>query len=476
MKTLILARLAGVLLAAVASTSAAQDARPLADRYTKTEYQVPMRDGKKLFTVVYEPRDTTRRYAVMMTRTPYSVGPYGATAYPRALGPSPKFADAGFIFVYQDVRGRFMSEGDFVHMTPWRGMAGAAATDESTDAYDTIDWLLSHVPRNTGRVGIWGVSYGGFFTAAALVNAHPALKAASPQAPQADWFMGDDVHHHGAFWLTSAFEFFTTSGRARATPAPTAERPARFDYGTDDGYAFFLAMGPLSNADKLYLKGAAPFWNDMMAHGTEDSFWQARKLAPTSQGRETGRAYRQRLVRREQPARRTARARGDRQAESVDIQSHRARPVVARPMGARHRRRTRRPQVRIEHQRLLSRQHRVSVLRVLPRWCRHDEATARHRVRDRNEPLAHVRRVATEGGHDPIVLSGRWRQALVLGTASRRRWLSLRPVRERSGSSGPVSRRQEHGHAPGLHGATTSASAPRIRTYWCTRAIRSTTT
>lgn len=280
MKTSILARLTGgALLAVVGSTSAAQDARPLADRYTKTEYQVPMRDGKKLFTVVYEPRDTTRRYAMMMTRTPYSVGPYGPSAFPRALGPSPKFADAGFIFVYQDVRGRFMSEGDFVHMTPWRGMAGAASTDESTDAYDTIDWLLSHVQRHTGRVGMWGVSYGGFFTAAALVNSHPALKAASPQAPQADWFMGDDVHHHGAFWLTSAFEFFTSSGRARPA-GPSAERQPRISYGTDDGYAFFLAMGPLSNADKLYLKGSAPFWNDMMAHGTEDSFWQARKVAP----------------------------------------------------------------------------------------------------------------------------------------------------------------------------------------------------
>ena len=285
MKMQTIARLTGVLLAVLATTSGAQDPRqqdvpPLEARYKKTEYRVPMRDGKQLFTVVYEPRDTTRRYAVMMTRTPYSVGPYGPAAYPRALGPSQKFADAGFIFVYQDVRGRFMSEGDFVHMTPWKGMAGAIATDESTDAYDTIDWVLSHVPRNTGRVGIWGVSYPGFFTAAALVNAHPALKAASPQAPQADWFMGDDVHHHGTFWLTSAFEFFTTSGRARSTPTPTTDRPARFSYGTDDGYAFFLAMGPLSNADKLYLKGGAPFWNDMMAHGTEDAFWQARKVAP----------------------------------------------------------------------------------------------------------------------------------------------------------------------------------------------------
>ena len=158
MKTQTVLRLAGVLLATLAATSAAQDARPLDARYTKTEYQVPMRDGKKLFTVVYEPRDTTRRYAVMMTRTPYSVGPYGPAAYPRSLARSPKFADTGFIFVYQDVRGRFMSEGDFVHMTPWKGMAGAVATDESTDAYDTIDWVLSHVAtqqrsrRHVGRI------------------------------------------------------------------------------------------------------------------------------------------------------------------------------------------------------------------------------------------------------------------------------------------------------------------------------------
>lgn len=237
-----------------------------------------MRDGTRLFTVVYTPRDTSRSYAIMMTRTPYSVGPYGPTAYPRSLGPSPRFADHGFIFVYQDVRGRFMSEGNFVHMTPWRGMSGALATDESTDAYDTIDWLVKHVPHNSGRVGIWGISYPGFFTAAALVGAHPALKAASPQAPQADWFLGDDVHHHGAFLLASAFDFFITSGLAR--PAPTTARPPRFDFGTDDGYAFFLAMGPLANADRMYLKGRAPFWNDMMAHGTDDEFWAARRLPP----------------------------------------------------------------------------------------------------------------------------------------------------------------------------------------------------
>ena len=237
-----------------------------------------MRDGTQLFTAVYTPRDTSRNYAIMITRTPYSIAPYGPTAFPRSLGPSPRFADDGFIFVYQDVRGRFLSDGNFVHMTPWRGMAGAISTDESTDAYDTIDWVVKHVSHNTGRVGIWGISYGGYFTAAALAHAHPALKAASPQAPQADWFLGDDVHHHGAFLLASAFEFFATSGLAR--PKPTVAYPARFEFGTDDGYKLFLDMGPLSNADRQYLKGRAPFWNDMMAHGSDDAFWEARRLGP----------------------------------------------------------------------------------------------------------------------------------------------------------------------------------------------------
>lgn len=270
--------LLAVLSFAGAATGAAQDPSAVKAGYAKTEYQIPMRDGTRLFTAVYAPRDTTRRYPIMLTRTPYGVGPYGADAFPRAVGPSRRFAEEGFIFVYQDVRGRFMSEGDFAHMTPWKGMAGAGAADESTDTYDTIDWLVARIPRNNGRVGIWGISYPGFFAAAAMVNAHPALKAVSPQAPQADWFMGDDVHHHGAFLLASAFNFFTTSGLAR--PVRTTERPRPFDFGTEDGYAFFLRMGPLSNADRLYLKGAAPFWNDMMAHGTSDAFWEARRVTP----------------------------------------------------------------------------------------------------------------------------------------------------------------------------------------------------
>ncbi len=271
-------RVAVLLSIGFACPIGAQQPDSVAARYAKSELRIPMRDGVELYTAVYTPRDTARAYAIMLNRTPYSVGPYGAAAYPRWLGPSPRFTDEGFIFVYQDVRGRFMSGGDFVHMTPWIGSTGARSTDESTDAYDTIDWLVNHISHNNGRVGTWGISYPGFFAAATLVNAHPALKATSPQAPQADWFLGDDVHHHGAFLLASAFEFFATSGLAR--PAPTTQYPKPFEFGTDDGYAFFLKMGPLSNADRLYLKGRAPFWNDMMAHGTDDAFWEARRVAP----------------------------------------------------------------------------------------------------------------------------------------------------------------------------------------------------
>ena len=278
MRTVSAIALVPFLACIVVPSIPAQEAVAVKARYAKTEYQIPMRDGKRLFTVVYTPRDTTRRYPIMLTRTPYGVGPYGADAYPRTIGPSEKFADEGFVFVYQDVRGRFMSEGEFVHMTPWRGTAGASNIDESTDAFDTIDWLIARVPRNSGRVGMWGGSYGGFFAASALDNSHPALKASSPQAPQADWFLGDDVHHHGAFLLASAFDFFATSGRAR--PSPTTEHPRPFAFGTDDGFAFFLALGPLSNADRRYLNGASPFWNDMMAHGTDDAFWEARRIAP----------------------------------------------------------------------------------------------------------------------------------------------------------------------------------------------------
>lgn len=248
--------------------------------YTKYEFQIPMRDGKKLFTSVYVPKDTGEPYPIMFDRTPYSVSPYGIDNYKTALGPSEKFARENFIFVYQDVRGRYMSEGDFVNMTPHRAVKrGPQDTDESTDTYDTIEWLIKHVPNNNGKVGMWGISYPGFYTSAGIIDAHPALKAASPQAPIADWFIGDDFHHNGTLYLPHMFRFFSSFGHPR--PLPTLPPPPGSNNSAltqQDGYSFFLGLGPLSNVNEKYFKQDVPFWTEMTQHGTYDEFWQARDL------------------------------------------------------------------------------------------------------------------------------------------------------------------------------------------------------
>src|SRR5215469_16023644 len=159
------------------------------DLYTKHEYRIQMRDGVHLFTSVYVPKDTSKTYPMLMTRTPYSVAPYGPDAYPRRLGPSPEFQKAGYIFVYQDVRGRYMSEGKFVEMRPHiDDKKSKTDVDDSSDMSDTVDWLLAHVPNNNGKVGIWGISYPGFYTSASIIDSNPAIKAASPQAPMTNLF------------------------------------------------------------------------------------------------------------------------------------------------------------------------------------------------------------------------------------------------------------------------------------------------
>jgi len=252
-------------------------------RYDKREVMIPMRDGVKLFTAIYTPKGAASATPILLTRTPYSAAPYGATSYPRYLGPGPGFPGAGYIFVTQDVRGRYRSEGRFEHMTPYRPVKrGPRDVDESTDAYDTIDWLVKHASGNNGRVGLWGISYGGFFAAAGSIDAHPALKAVSPQAPQADWFAGDDTHHNGAFFLASTFNFMAMCGTRGAGSAMTCGK--EFDFGTDDGYDFFLELGSLANAEKKYFKGASPGWSDMMRHGTYDDFWKARNILPHMKG------------------------------------------------------------------------------------------------------------------------------------------------------------------------------------------------
>jgi len=247
--------------------------------YTKYEFKIPMRDGKKLFTSVYVPKDDSTTYPILLNRTPYSVAPYGIDNYREKLGPSSLFQKAGYIFVYQDVRGRWMSEGEFVNVRPHRPNKGPTDFDESTDTYDTIEWLLKNVKGHNGKVGQSGISYPGFNTAAGMIDAHPALKACSPQAPVIDWFVGDDFHHNGCLFLAHAFNFMSGFGKERPEPTRKFGRVSH-DHDTPDGYQFFLDMGPLANANQKFLKGSISFWNDMMKHGTYDEMWQAMNLRP----------------------------------------------------------------------------------------------------------------------------------------------------------------------------------------------------
>jgi putative CocE/NonD family hydrolase len=252
--------------------------------YTKYEFQIAMRDGKKLFTSVYVPKDDSERWPIMFDRTPYSVAPYGIDNYRAAMGPSEKFVREKFIFVYQDVRGRNASEGVFVDMRPQvPNKRGPQDVDESSDTYDTIEWLVHNIPNNNGKVGMWGISYPGFYTAAGVIDAHPALVCASPQAPISDWFVGDDFHHNGALYLPHAYRFFNGFGRPRPVPIkPPAPPPGGPPQPTDwvDAYTFYLRIGPLANVNEKYFKNDVAFWNDMMKHPNDDEFWQARNLRP----------------------------------------------------------------------------------------------------------------------------------------------------------------------------------------------------
>ncbi|MDX2269237.1 MAG: CocE/NonD family hydrolase [Bryobacter sp.] len=249
--------------------------------YTKYEYRIAMRDGKRLFTSVYVPKDGGQKYPFLITRTPYSCSPYGADRYRPALGPNEMFLISGYIFVCQDVRGRYMSEGVFVEMTPHlAAKQGPQEIDESSDTYDTIEWLVKNVPGNNGRAGLVGISYPGFYAAAGMIGAHPALKAASPQAPLMDLFMGDDAFHNGAFYLAANFGFYAFFGKKKTEPELPDPNARRFSFGTSDGYAFYQELGPLQNADERYFKRESEYWTDLLKHTSYDEFWQARALTP----------------------------------------------------------------------------------------------------------------------------------------------------------------------------------------------------
>jgi hypothetical protein len=274
-----------LLLLAVAITAGFAQNRPdtpefnVKEHYTKYEFRIPMRDGAHLFTSVYVPKDSSHSYPFLIDRTPYSVGPYGVDQYRTQLGPSSDFDKAGYIFVFQDVRGRYMSEGTFIEMRPHiDNKKSSHDVDDASDLYDTIDWLLKNIPNNNGNAGIWGISYPGFFTSASIIDSHPALKAASPQAPMTNLFMGDDAYHGGAFMLAANFGFYS-SFKPQENPQPPPKVRVPFDYGTKDGYEFFLNIGAIGNLSKL-LEGKSALFDDQMRHDTYDDYWKARNLAP----------------------------------------------------------------------------------------------------------------------------------------------------------------------------------------------------
>ncbi len=262
-----------------AKTVVNEDSLYLTEHYTKAEYRIPMRDGVTLFTIVYSPVDQSKKYPILFNRTPYNVAPYGKEMkFNFSRGLSSAFLREGYIFVYQDVRGRFMSEGTFVHMTPFiENKKSKKEVDESSDAYDAIDWLVKNIPNNNGRVGMWGISYPGFYTSCAAINAHPALKCVSPQAPIGDWFF-DDVHHQGTFFTAANLGFFGDMDLPRH--GLTTEWRHLYKWESPDGYDFYLRLGSLANARKQYFGDSIIFWNEITEHPDYDEFWQKRSIIP----------------------------------------------------------------------------------------------------------------------------------------------------------------------------------------------------
>jgi putative CocE/NonD family hydrolase len=248
------------------------------NNYYKIERSIPMRDGVKLFTSIYIPKDSSERHPVLLTRTPYSCAPYGEDKF-KAYWSSylKQYCKEKYILVTQDVRGRWMSEGEFVDVRPFNpDKKTNKDIDEASDTYDAIDWMIKNVPGNNGNVGVFGISYPGFYSTMASLSNHSALKVVSPQAPVTDWFIGDDFHHNGAFMLMDAFAFYSTFGRPR--PEPTAVGPADFEYSTKDNYSFYLQQGALSNISKKYMGDTMKFWTDLMNHPNYDAWWKARNV------------------------------------------------------------------------------------------------------------------------------------------------------------------------------------------------------
>ncbi len=273
MRYLLILLAAGVFLPLSAQSSVKADSVWLVNNYTKKEVYIPMRDGTRLFTAIYEPK-AGGKHPILMNRTPYAISPYGKGKFKgfwnfHYMG----YFRRQYIIVLQDVRGRMMSEGEFMDVRPFKPNKKGKETDEASDTYDAIDWLIKNVRNNNGNVGIYGISYPGYYATMGALSGHPAMKAASPQAPVTEWFIGDDFHHNGAFMEMDAFNFYSNFGKPR--PKPTTEWGAGYQFPNKDGYKFYLEAGPLKSLAKL-MGDSIKFWKELYDHPNYDEWWQVR--------------------------------------------------------------------------------------------------------------------------------------------------------------------------------------------------------
>ncbi|MEX0636865.1 MAG: CocE/NonD family hydrolase, partial [Ferruginibacter sp.] len=264
-----------VLLINESATAQNTDSLWFANNYSKKELYIPMRDGVKLFTSIYTPKNNEAQQPFLITRTPYSCAPYGADKMTSAIWSSykMKYAKEGYIFVTQDVRGRYMSEGVFEDVRPFNKNKKGKEIDEASDTYDMMDWLVKNVSNNNGKAGVMGTSYPGFYSTMAALSNHPAIVAVSPQAPVTDWFMGDDFHHNGAFFQMDAFSFYPVFGKPH--PVPTQNYGSGFSTTSKDNYDFYLKSATLKNMSKM-IGDSIQFWHQMMQHPNYDDWWKAR--------------------------------------------------------------------------------------------------------------------------------------------------------------------------------------------------------
>ena len=252
-----------------------EDSAWVRDNYYKIERMIPMRDGIKLFTAFYIPKDTSAKHPILFNRTPYTCMPYGEAKFNPRIYETYwiNYLKEGYIIAIQDVRGKWMSEGDYVDVRPFNPDKKGTDIDEASDTYDAIDWMINNIPGNNKRVGVFGISYPGFYSTMAALCGHPALKAVSPQAPVTDWFQGDDFHHNGAFFLMDGFDFYSGFGKPR--PKPTTQLPDFYSIPSQDNYEFFLKTGALKNFAKI-MGDSIAFWKDLYNHPNYDDWWKAR--------------------------------------------------------------------------------------------------------------------------------------------------------------------------------------------------------